>query len=206
MCKYLNIKSKCRHYRFRKPGAEHIVYENKIHNNWMTTGPLEKIVSDMTVIKYRGKYYEWTYFLDTYNNAIISSDISSKRGDPRPYFNCRDQLLKLLKKEGITEPVYFHTDQGSVFSSTSFNQALLNNNIIRSMSRSGTPTDNPIIESMNGWIKAQIWVDYIINDYDSVEEFIKQYIHYYNYERPMYKHNYKSPAEFTLSQGFNLTF
>ncbi len=206
MCKYLNIKSKCRHYRFRKPGEEHIVYENKIHNNWMTTGPLEKIVSDMTVIKYRGKYYEWTYFLDTYNNAIISSDISSKRGDPRPYFNCRDQLLKLLKKEGITEPVYFHTDQGSVFSSTSFNQALLNNNIIRSMSRSGTPTDNPIIESMNGWIKAQIWVDYIINDYDSVEEFIKQYIHYYNYERPMYKHNYKSPAEFTLSQGFNLTF
>ncbi|MBQ6559865.1 MAG: IS3 family transposase, partial [Erysipelotrichaceae bacterium] len=36
--------------------------------------------------------------------------------------------------------------------------------------------------------------------------FIKEYIHYYNYERPMYKLNYKSPAEHTLSQGFRLTF
>ena len=206
VCKYENIKSRCRHYQYRKPGGEHIVYENKIHNNWNTTGPLQKIVSDMTVIRHRGKQYEWTFFLDTYNNAIIASDISNKCGDPKPYFSCRDQLLKLLKKEGITEPVYFHTDQGAVFSSTSFNQALLNNNIIRSMSRVGTPTDNPIIESMNGWIKAQIWSDYRINDYENVEEFINQYIKYYNYERPMYKHNYKSPAEFTLSQGFHLFF
>ncbi len=206
VCKYLNIKSRCRHYRFRKAGEEHVVYGNKIRSNWNTTGPLQKIVSDMTVIRHRGKQYEWTFFLDTYNNAIIASDISSRWADPKPYFSCRDQLLKLLKKEGITEPVYFHTDQGTVFSSASFNQALLNNNIIRSMSRAGTPTDNPIIESMNGWIKAQIKTDYRINDYDSVEEFINQYIKYYNYERPMYKHNYKSPAEFTLSQGFHLSF
>ncbi len=28
-------------------------------------------------------------------------------------------------------------------------------NIIRSMSRIGTPTDNPIIESKNGWLKTE---------------------------------------------------
>lgn len=206
VCKYINIKSKCKHYQYRKPGNEHIVYENKIKGNWKTNKPLQKIVSDMTIIRHRGKQYEWTFFLDVYNNAIIASDISNKCGNPKPYFNCRDKLLKLLKREGITEPVYFHTDQGTVYSSASFNQALLNNNIIRSMSRSGTPTDNPIIEAMNGWIKTQIWADYKINDYDSVEDFINQYIKYYNYERPMYKHNYKSPAEFTLSQGFHLIF
>jgi transposase InsO family protein len=206
VCRHEGIRSKCRHYRYRKSKEEHIVYKNLMHNDWNTSGPLQKIVSDMTVIRHRGKYYEWTFFLDVYSNAIIASGISSRWGDPRPYFSCRDQLLSLLKKEGISGPVYFHTDQGTVFSSASFNQALLNHNIIRSMSRSGTPTDNPIIESMNGWIKAQIWADYRINDYDSIEEFIEQYIHYYNYERPMYKHNYKSPAEFTLSQGYKLTF
>lgn len=206
VCKYEGIKSKCHHYQWSKPGREHIVFENLIHNNWHTTGPLQKIVSDMTVIRHRGKQYEWTFFLDTYNNAIIASDISSKQNDPKPYFSCRDQLLKILKKEGTAEPVYFHTDQGAVYSSASFNQALLNHNIIRSMSRSGTPTDNPIIESMNGWIKSQIWTDYRINDYDSIYKFIDHYIHYYNHERPMYKLNYKSPAEYTLSQGFRLTF
>jgi transposase InsO family protein len=206
VCKYEGIRSMCRHYRWKKQGEQHIVYGNKIKGNWNTTGPLQKIVSDMTVIRHRGRYYEWTFFLDAYNNAIIASGISSRWGDPKPYYNCRDQLLSLLKKEGITEPVYFHTDQGTVYSSASFNQALLNSNIIRSMSRSGTPTDNPIIESMNGWIKEQIRSDYKIDDYDSIEDFIKEYIHYYNYERPMYKHHYKSPAEYTLSQGFRLTF
>ena len=206
VCKYEGIRSKCRHYHYRKPGGEHIIYDNKIQGNWRTTAPLQKIVSDMTIIRHKGKSYEWTFFMDVFNNAIIASDISSKPGDPKPYFNCRDKLLNLLKKEGITEPVYFHTDQGSIYTSISFNQALLNNNIIRSMSRVGTPTDNPIIESMNGWIKSQIWADYRINEYDSLDDFINRYIKYYNYERPMYKLNYISPAEFTLDQGFNLSF
>ena len=206
VCKYEGIRSKCRHYHYRKPGGEHVTYDNKIKGNWRTTAPLQKIVSDMTIIRHKGKSYEWTFFMDVFNNAIIASDISSKPGDPKPYFNCRDKLLNLLKKEGITEPVYFHTDQGSIYTSISFNQALLNNNIIRSMSRVGTPTDNPIIESMNGWIKSQIWADYRINEYDSLDDFINRYIKYYNYERPMYKLNYISPAEFTLDQGFNLSF
>ena len=206
VCKYEGIRSKCHHYQYRKPGGEHVTYDNKIKGNWRTTAPLQKIVSDMTIIRHKGKPYEWTFFMDVFNNAIIASDISSKPGDPKPYFNCRDKLLNLLKKEGITEPVYFHTDQGSIYTSISFNQALLNNNIIRSMSRAGTPTDNPVIEAMNGWIKSQIWTDYRINDYDSLDDFIKSYIKYYNYERHMYKLNYKSPAEFTLDQGFNLSF
>ena len=202
VCKYEGIKSKCRHYKYRNTGEEHVTYPNLIRNNWKTSSPLQKIVSDMTVIRHRGRPYEWTFFLDTYNNAIVASDISGKPGDPKPYFNCRDRLLELLKREESTEPVYFHTDQGAVYSSASFNQAFLNHNIFRSMSRVGTPTDNPVIESVNGWIKAQIHSDYRINDYDRIEDFIDEYIRYYNYERPMYKLNYKSPAEYTLSQGF----
>ena len=206
VCKHLGIKSKIKHYRYKKPGGQHIIYENKIWNRWDTTAPLQKIVSDMTVLPYRGKLYEWTFFLDVYNNSIITWDISGKRGDVKPYFKCRDDLLELIKKEELQDPIYFHTDQGTVYSSTSFNQALLNSNIVRSMSRAGTPTDNPVIESMNGWIKAQIKCDYRINDYDDIRDFIRKYVHYYNYERPMYKLNYKSPAEFTLSQGFKLSF
>ena len=28
------------------------------------------------------------------------------------------------------------------------------------MSRAGTPTDNPIIESLNGWIKEELFLDF----------------------------------------------
>ena len=59
---------------------------------------------------------------------------------------------------------------------------------------------------MNGWIKDQIKADFRIDDYPGIRDFIKQYTHYYNFDRPMYKLHYKSPAEYTLSQGFHLTF
>ena len=206
VCKQEGIRSKCRHYRWKPAGGEHEIYPNLIGSDWTAQKPLQKIVSDMTVIAHRGKLYEWTFFLDVYNNSIIAWDISKKQGDIRPYYHGRDELLRILKEEGITEPVYFHTDQGSVYSSTSFNQALLHHTIIRSMSRSGTPTDNPVIESMNGWIKAQIEADYQIDDWDSIESFLRFYVHYYNHERPMYRLNYKSPAEHTLAQGFRFSF
>lgn len=47
----------------------------------------------------------------------------------------------------------FHTDQGAIYSSLSFNNILKDFFITRSMSRAGTPTDNPVIESKNGWLK-----------------------------------------------------
>lgn len=205
-CKMAQIKSKMRHYQYKKPGGEHIIYDNKIKNNWNTTHPLEKIVSDMTVIKHRGISYEWTYFLDVYNNSIIAWDISAKQGDMKPYYICRNQLIDIIKKEELQSPLYFHTDQGTVYSSKAFNQALLDYNIIRSMSRAGTPTDNPIIESINGWIKAQIKCDFKINEWDSLREFLNYYVHYFNHERPSYKLGYKNPAQFTHEQGFKLAF
>ena len=47
-------------------------------------------------------------------------------------------------KNKIEEPVILHTDQGSVYSSTSYNNLLKDFNIQRSMSRAGIPTDNPV--------------------------------------------------------------
>ena len=46
-----------------------------------------------------------------------------------------------------------HINQGAVYSSVSFNNIFDSYNVDRSMSRVGTPTDNPVIESKNGCIK-----------------------------------------------------
>ncbi|MFV3056362.1 IS3 family transposase [Clostridium botulinum] len=147
-CKYADIKSKSRHYKYRKTGEEHIIYPNRVNGKWNASKPLEIMSSDMTCIKYNGHNYEWTYLLDTYNNEIISHHLTAKAGDRRSYFSCLDDLKK--KIEGQTTPVVLHTDQGAVYSSRAFAKAHDNCNIIRSMSRVGTPTDNPIIESING--------------------------------------------------------
>lgn len=80
------------------------------------------------------------------------------RGDRTPYYQCLEDP-KVKEKEQI-DPVDLHTDQGSVHSSRAFSEVHKDNSIIRSMSRVVTPTDNPITESINGWIKAEIRCDY----------------------------------------------
>ena len=83
---------------------------------------------------------------------ITTSSVTNKIGNSLLYYYCLEQLTEMKKEQN--HPVTLHTDQGSVCSLAGFYQANKNyKNIKRSMSRSGTPTDNPIIEWLNGWIK-----------------------------------------------------
>ncbi|PWM98171.1 MAG: hypothetical protein DBX37_07500, partial [Massilioclostridium sp.] len=72
------------------------------------------------------------------------------------------EQLKLFagKKEEQTPQVVFHTDQGSIYSSRAFCRAHEHYNILRSMSREETATDNPIIEARNGWMKEVLYLDF----------------------------------------------
>ena len=70
------------------------------------------------------------------------------------------------------------------------------------MSRVGTPTDNPIIEALNGWIKEELRIDFDIYHCKDVPNLINNYITYYNTERPSAKCGRKSPVQFRTEQGF----
>ena len=199
-CKQLNIKSKVRHYKYQKTGEEHLLYPNIVNRKWNATKPLEIVVSDMTCIKHRGKLYEWTYILDTFNNEILTSHISAIPGDRRPYFACLEDLKKKIEEQ--TAPTVLHTDQGSVYSSRAFADAHKDYNIIRSMSRAGTPKDNAIIESINGWIKAELITDFRFEEWENIEELIKTYVDHFNNVRPAYALNYKSPVQYKTELGF----
>ena len=75
VCKILNIKSKVKHYKYKKPGEESVKYENIIGYNWKTKRPFEKIVSDTTTFWFKRKKYDWTFYLDVFNNEIVGSDV-----------------------------------------------------------------------------------------------------------------------------------
>lgn len=201
-CKYEGIKSQTRHYNYRRPlmGTEHKKYPNLVKGNWSASRPLELVTSDMTVIKHNGKAYEWTYLLDTFNNEIISSHISGIPGDRRTYFACLKDLKEKMKEQ--SKPVTFHTDQGSVYSSKAFNYAIEDYSIIRSMSRAGKPTDNPVIESINGWIKDELRSEAWQHKFATAEEMIEKYVEYYNNVRPAFALQYKSPVQYRTELGF----
>ena len=94
-CKAAGIKSKARHYCYRKPGEQGRIYPNLLLSEMNVDGPLQCIVSDMTAFYVKGVYYELTLYMDLWNNEIVSHALSSKRGDRMTYISGLESLLAL---------------------------------------------------------------------------------------------------------------
>ena len=70
------------------------------------------------------------------------------------------------------------------------------------MSRAGTPTDNPVNESLNGWIKEELFIDFNLGESNDVHQSIKKYVYYYNNHRFSYALKYKTPIQFKTELGY----
>jgi transposase InsO family protein len=97
--------------------------------------------------------------MNLWNNKIVAHSLSKKKGDRMTYFNGLDELIKKKKTYGNLS-LGLHIDQGSVYSSNSFNEVLPLHNIIHLLYRAGTPTDNGAMEAINGWIKAELFINF----------------------------------------------
>lgn len=170
-------------------------YPNLLFADLTITSHYKIIVSDMTAFWVNNIYYELTLYMDLFNNEITTYSISEKRGDRMTYYNGLENLIK--KKEAYKDLVtILHTDQGSVYASKSFNELAQLNNIIHSMSRPGTPTDNSNMEAINGWLKEELFNDFNIKDSNNIKNSIEEYIYFFNNERPAYALNYLTPKQF----------
>lgn len=47
----------------------------RAQNNDRKDEPFEKIVSDTTSFYFKGKKYDWTFYLDVFNNEIVGLDV-----------------------------------------------------------------------------------------------------------------------------------
>ena len=195
ICKTAGIASVSKHYRYKKPGDPYRVYPNLLMSGINVSGPLQCIVSDMTAFYLKGIYYELTLFMDIWNNEILSYSLSRKRGDRMTYMSGLKGILDIKEKYPDLEMI-LHTDQGSVYSSKSFNELLPLYNIVHSMSRAGTPTDNAAMEAINGWIKAEMFSDLHITSNENIDTEINKYIVFFNEERPAYSLNYLTPKQY----------
>ncbi len=174
-CRIAGIKSKAKHYKYKKPGDPTRVFPNLLLSEMQIDGPLQCIVSDMTAFHVKGVYYELTLYMDLWNNEIVSHALSARRGDRMTYISGLEDLLA-LKKLLPEHQMILHSDQGSVYSSKSFNDLLPMYGIARSMSRAGTPTDNAAMEAINGWIKAELFSDLHVTGDRPVQEEVDEYI------------------------------
>lgn len=202
-CRIAGIKSESNHYKYRKPGDPYKVYPNLLMQGLAVDGPMQCVVSDMTAFHLNRIYYELTFYMDLWNNEILTYSLSQKRGDRMTYIRGRNQLIELKKKCPEMKMV-LHTDQGAVYASKDFNEILPLYNITHSMSRAGTPTDNAAMESINGWVKNEMFRDLHITSNENIANEIKEYIRFYNEQRPAYSLSYMTPKQYRLYYTENL--
>lgn len=197
--RYLGIQSRTKHKERSRPRKVKDKYPNLIFSTWETVDrPRQVIVSDMTAFKFWILYFEVTFYFDVYTKQILSFSVAERRGSRGQYVDGLQKVLKLLMK-GSSEPTILHTDQGSVYASVSYNELIRDYSIKRSMSRAGKPTDNPVNESLNGWIKEELFMDFRIDNCRSREEFmavIDRYVEFYNRRRPCYALSYDTPDNY----------
>ena len=194
-CKTAGIVSISKHYRYKKPGDPFRVYPNLLMTGLNLDGPMQCVVSDMTAFYLKGIYHELTLYMDLWNNEILTFSLSERRGDRMTYIDGLNALVELKKVHPELKTV-LHTDQGAVYASKSFNELLPLYNIVHSMSRAGTPTDNAAMEAINGWIKAEIFNDFHLTGMGNIRDEVERYIVFFNEERPAYALNYLTPKQY----------
>ena len=195
ICKLLGIRSQARRCRYKKKGNPYKIYPNLLMAEMNINGPMECVVSDMTAFYIEKIYYELTLYMDLWNNEIIAYSLSSKRGDRMTYLNGLHDVIE-FKKQYPDQKLILHSDQGSVYASKAYNELLPMYNITHSMSRAGTPTDNASMESINGWIKEELFVDFHITHNEDIDRQVEQYIRFFNEERPAYALGYLTPVQY----------
>ena len=65
--------------------------------------------------------------------------------------------------------------------------------------RAGKPTDNPVNEALNGWIKEELYIDFkleLCQDREDFIQIIKRYFKYYNTQRPCFVIGYDTPENY----------
>ena len=196
--RYLNIKAETKHQVHYKPRKVKDRYPNLIFTTWETVDrPRQVIVSDMTAFKCWYMYFEVTFYFDVFTKEILSWKAAERRGSRNQYIDGLTDVIELLK--GTEEPVVLHTDQGSVYASMAYNDLIKDTNIIRSMSRAGKPTDNPVNEALNGWIKEELYAEFHLERYWHKQDFIntiERYVKYYNTQRPCFAIGYDTPENY----------
>ena len=165
--------------------------KNYLNQKFNTTRPNEVWVSDITCFRYNEKYYYICVIVDLCARKVVGYKIGGKNST---------QLTKSTFKLAYEsrqpdENLIFHTDNGSNYTSKSFREYLKKLGVTQSFSRPHIPYDNSVMESFFSNMKRE---ELYRTKYRSEKEFrtaVKNYIQFYNEERPHSKNKYKTPSQ-----------
>ena len=171
---------------------------NLLDRDFVTTGPYQKIGTDVTVfIMPFGKLY-LSPIIDFHTREVLAYNLSQ-----HPDFRqIRGMFEDLENKHGkYISGAILHSDQGWQYQMEKYRLRLKELELTQSMSRKGNCLDNSPTENFFGRMKEEMFYgkERLYKNMTELKEAITQYIEYYNYIR-IVKRIGMSPIEYRLTK------
>ncbi len=145
---------------------------------------------DITYCRMKHGFMYLTAIIDWYSRYIVGFTLSNTL-EKASVIETVEKAIKLYGK-----PEIINCDQGSQFTSDGYINLLKDNGIKISMDGKGRALDNQRIERFFRSLK---WEKLYLEEYETghhLRKIIKDYIEYYNTQRPHQSLNYKTPVEY----------
>lgn len=172
-----------------KTTEEQYLKENILNKQFNAQAPLQTACTDITYLYFNNEVCYLCAYIDAKTGAILAHNLSQNLTKTFVLECSRNLFNKYPQIEMV------HTDRGPQYTCKSFNDLLIENRVVHSMSRPGTPLDNSVMESFWGHMKDYLDLK-LCNDFEDVVDLVHKYMLMYN-NRPQWNKNKLSPLRYS---------
>jgi transposase InsO family protein len=181
--------------RSRRKEQEQYIIDNVLDQHFDVEAPNQVWLSDSTELTYgvNGENkIRLSGVLDLYGRRLLSYNLSATETSAAEI----ETFQRAFDTAGGVH-VIVHTDRGSAFTSGAFNNFLARYNVVRSMSRPGTPYDNAPMERWWNEFKLR-WMDRhpLAKTYEELKQLVEEGIEYFNHHNRSAQRNGLTPDEY----------
>ncbi|MGL5716004.1 MAG: IS3 family transposase [Paraclostridium sp.] len=180
--------------RMAKATKEHRVVPNKLNREFKQDIPGKVLLTDITYMPYGNSQMA---YLSTIKDSSTNEILSYKLSKSLQLDIVIDTVDKLVNNTYINlhEEAFIHSDQGSHYTSPTFQKYLEKYKIGQSMSRRGNCWDNAPQESFFGHMKDEINYKNC-NSFEELQYIIDDYMDYYNNHRGQWNLKQLTPVQY----------
>lgn len=174
--------------------------DNLVNRNFFV-GPRKVILTDITYLYYgpnRITFY-LCVFKDAYTREILGAAVSQIIDVEHMVRPAYEQMMREHGSELKQPDIYLHSDQGSQYLSTTFQELLKTDEFVQSVSGRGNSLDNSPMESLFSRMKTAILaILALAGTYETAKELTLGYLDKYTNEIYQYDLGGLTPKEFYL--------
>jgi transposase InsO family protein len=189
----MRVRSRRRWVRTTDSRHQHPIAPNLLARNFTVDAPNRAWVADITYLPTKTGWLYLAVILDLYSRAVVGWSMS-RRIDGKLTL---DALDAALMRRAIEPGVIAHSDRGSQYAATAYQERLQQHGMVCSMSRKGDCWDNAVVESFFATLKRELLGDDVFVDQATAQRLVFEYIEaYYNRRRRHTTLGYVSPAAY----------